>query len=93
MAAIAYSKSIYLSFRFRCACDLRPVADRLLGLRFRISLRALMFVFYAYCVADGGLCDELINGSKKSYRVCVCLCVCARQQQCRLEPSWTVALQ
>jgi len=39
-----------------------------------------------YCVGRG-LCDEVIAGSEKSYRVYVCVCVCVRLIVCDLEIS------
>ena len=32
-------------------------------------------MFVVFCIGSG-LCDELIAGSEKSYRMCVCACVC-----------------
>jgi hypothetical protein len=51
----------------------RSAAARLLGLRFRIPLRAWVFVSCVFvCCVGGGLCDEIIIRSEKS-TVCVCV--------------------
>ena len=53
----------------------KSAADRLLGSRVRIPLRAWMLDCFVCCVGNG-LCDEQITRSEKSYCVRVCVCVC-----------------
>ena len=58
--------------------------DRRFESRWAHSCSSLLLVV---CCVGRGLCDEVIAGSEKSYRVYVCVCVCVRLIVCDLEIS------
>jgi hypothetical protein len=70
---------LHLQWKFQWPCGLWPrsAAAWLLRSRFRIPLRAWIFVCYVFvlCCVGSGLCHELIPRSEEFYLLCVCVCV------------------
>ena len=67
-------------YRLRCTSAARSVAG-IAGFESRWRHACSSLAFRVCCVGSG-LCDELINRTEESYRVCVRACACARARVC-----------